>query len=171
VSGLYQGGRQDSTLRTWETPPAFFAALDAEFHFTLDAAALPKTAKVATFFSPETDALAQRWAGVVWVNPPYGQGVLSAWVAKAYEESRRGAIVVALVPARTDAHWWHEFALRAAEIRFVRGRIRFVGAASTAPFPSAVLVFRPPVFGSIEAENEGAARPDSTLPLFPEEVP
>lgn len=155
----------------WTTPAPFFEALDREFRFSIDVAASPMNAKTARFFSKEDDALAQRWDGVAWCNPPYGSDELPRWLAKAWSESRRGATVVVLVPARTDAGWWHDFALRASEIRFVRGRLRFSGAPSTASFPSVVLVFRPPTLGSIDAENDGAARPDGTLPLFPEEAP
>lgn len=126
----------------WATPPALFAALDAEFGFTLDAAALPHNAKCARYFTPADDALAQDWgAGVVWLNPPYGRQI-AAFMRKAYEASLAGATVVCLVPARTDTAWWHDVAAR-GEVRFLRGRVRFEGAAHGAPFPSAIVVFRP----------------------------
>lgn len=76
------------------------------------------------------------------MNPPYGRQI-GRWVEKAYRESLRGATVVCLVPSRTDTAWWHNFCSR-AEIRFVRGRLRFSGAKKNAPFPSAVVIFRPP---------------------------
>ena len=64
---------------------------------------------------------------------------------KAYESSRHGATVVCLVPARTDTKWWHQYAMK-GEIRLLRGRVRFVGGDHSAPFPSAIVVFRPPAF-------------------------
>ena len=72
----------------WGTPPDLFRALDAEFHFTLDAAANEKNAKCAKFFTPETDALTRSWKteGAVWCNPPYGRDV-GKWVRKAFVES------------------------------------------------------------------------------------
>ena len=75
------------------------------------------------------------------MNPPYGREI-AKWMRKAFEESRNGATVVCLVPARTDAGWWHDYAMR-GEIRFIRGRLRFSGSSVNAPFPSAVVVFRP----------------------------
>lgn len=73
------------------------------------------------------------------MNPPYGREI-GAWMRKAYDESRRGAVVVCLVPARTDTTWWHEFAVK-GRVTFVRGRLKFNGHKSGAPFPSAVVVF------------------------------
>jgi site-specific DNA-methyltransferase (adenine-specific) len=129
---------------TWETPPALFAELDAEFGFTLDPCCQHETAKCAKHYTPEEDGLAQSWAGeVVYMNPPYGRQIVP-WMAKAYRESLRGATVVCLVPVRSDTAWWHEYAMN-GEIRFLRGRVKFVGGASSATFPSAVVIFRPEV--------------------------
>lgn len=125
----------------WETPPEVFEPLDAEFHFTLDVCATAENAKCARYFTEEEDGLAQDWDGVCWMNPPYGREILG-WMKKAVEESRKGATVVCLVPSRTDTRWWHEYAMQADEIRYVKGRIRFVGAEHPAPFPSSVVVFR-----------------------------
>jgi site-specific DNA-methyltransferase (adenine-specific) len=75
------------------------------------------------------------------MNPPYGSGI-GAWMRKAYESSLLGATVVCLVPARTDTAWWQDIAVL-GEIRFLRGRLRFGGAATGAPFPSAVVIYRP----------------------------
>src|SRR5262245_13522731 len=77
------------------------------------------------------------------MNPPYGR-VIGLWVKKAHESSLAGATVVCLVPARTDTRWWQDYATKAAEIRFIPGRLKFGQATSSAPFPSAMLVFRPP---------------------------
>jgi phage N-6-adenine-methyltransferase len=126
----------------WETPWEFFAKLDAEFGFTLDVCALPENAKCTRYFTPDVDGLKQEWTGVCWMNPPYGRDI-GKWVEKALVSARNGATVVCLLPARTDTSWWHSFVSHASEIRFIRGRIRFVGAESSAPFPSAVVVFRP----------------------------
>jgi phage N-6-adenine-methyltransferase len=128
----------------WETPPALFGDLDAEFRFTLDACALPHNAKCARYFTPSDDGLTREWgAETVWVNPPYGKQI-AAWMRKAHDAAQRGATVTLLVPARTDSAWWHDYAAR-GEIRFLRGRVKFVGAPYNAPFPCAVVVFRPPV--------------------------
>jgi site-specific DNA-methyltransferase (adenine-specific) len=131
----------------WETPDDFYQRLYVEFGFTTDVAALPTNTKCRSFYTPEMDGLAQDWRGVLWLNPPYGREI-SRWVAKAYQAAQEnGATVVCLLPARTDTKWWHTYVMRAAEIRFVRGRLKFSNAVSSAPFPSAVVIFRPGKIG------------------------
>ena len=127
----------------WETPQDLFDRLDAEFGFDLDACALPQNAKCAAYYTPEQDALSQPWDGVVWCNPPYGRNI-GKWVQKAREENRRNNnYIVMLLPARTDTRWFHDYILGKAEIRFIRGRLKFGGSKNSAPFPSMVVVFRP----------------------------
>jgi phage N-6-adenine-methyltransferase len=133
---LFSSERHD-----WETPDELFGQLDAEFGFDLDVCATAANTKCRHFFSPEMNGLNQSWRGICWMNPPYGSA-LPAWMAKAYVSSLEGATVVCLVPARTDTRWWHDFAMR-GEIRLIRGRVRFGEAHSSAPFPSAIVVFRP----------------------------
>lgn len=126
----------------WETPPELFEALDAEFHFDLDPCATPENAKCARFFTMEEDGLAQNWGGYrVFCNPPYSN--VGQWVKKAAEESMNGALVVLLIPARTDTKYFHEYIYHKAEIRFIRGRLRFSGSKGCAPFPSMVVIFEP----------------------------
>jgi site-specific DNA-methyltransferase (adenine-specific) len=75
------------------------------------------------------------------MNPPYGRAI-GHWMRKALLESMSGALVVCLVPSRTDTAWWHDYAVR-GEIRYLRGRLKFGGATNSAPFPSAIIIFRP----------------------------
>lgn len=130
----------------YNTPQWLFDALNVEFGFTVDAAAAKNNAKCKRYWSAEDDGLAKDWADeVVWVNPPYGKGITTKWVAKAYHESKRGATVVMVVPVRADAKWWHDYAMK-AEVRLFRNRLNFDndhGAKHYAPFATAVLVFRP----------------------------
>ena len=126
----------------WETPPELFAKLHREFQFTSDVAALPYNTKCQHYFTPGANALLQKWQGVYWLNPPYG-AALRHWLKKAYESARDGATVVCLLPARTDTHWWRDYVLPHAEIRFLRGRVKFNGTGNSAPFPSAIAIFRP----------------------------
>lgn len=151
-----------SSVKTeWETPPELFARLNREFSFTLDVCATRRNRKCGAYFTLQQDGLRQRWTGACWMNPPYGRAI-GTWIRKAREESVRGATVVCLVPARTDTGWWHEDAMKAQEIRLLRGRITFVGARASAPFPSALVIFgdrrRPTVTHVLGWDWRGAAR-------------
>lgn len=126
-----------SESEVWETPKDIFDKLDTEFHFDIDVCALPSNAKCTTFFTPEQDGLKQKWKGVCWMNPPYGRNI-GEWMRKALESN---TTVVCLVPARTDTKWWHDYAMKASEIRFVKGRLKFGDSKNSAPFPSAIIVF------------------------------
>ena len=127
----------------WATPQDFFDKLNDEFHFTLDAAASPDNAKCTNYFTEEQDGLVQSWGGhTVWCNPPYCRKT-GLWVKKAYEEHQRtGCTVVMLLPARTDVRWFHDYILGKAEIRFIKGRLKFGGNKNSAPFPSIVVIYR-----------------------------
>jgi phage N-6-adenine-methyltransferase len=130
-----------SKTHLWSTPPEFFRALDQEFGFELDVCALPENAKCERYFSPKEDGLKQNWQGVCWMNPPYGREI-SRWVEKAYLSAAAGATVVCQLPARTDTQWWHRFVMQASEVRYIPGRLKFGENANSAPFPSAVVIFR-----------------------------
>lgn len=99
-----------------------------------------KNAKCSKYYSPEQDGLSQKWDGVCWCNPPYGRKVKD-WVLKAEQSAKDGAIVVMLLPARTDTKWFHDYILGKAEIRFLKGRLKFGGANNSAPFPSMIVIF------------------------------
>jgi phage N-6-adenine-methyltransferase len=126
-----------------------FAALDAEFGFTLDPCATPENTTCQQFFTANDDGLSHQWNGVVFMNPPYGYSI-GNWIRKAYTSTLFGATVVGLIPAKTETRWWHDFVMRAAEIRLIKGRMRFGGSNVNAPFPSAVVIWKPgihtPVF-------------------------
>lgn len=124
----------------WATPQDKFDELNAEFGFEIDVCANTENAKCSTYFTAEMDGLAQDWRGKCWMNPPYGRAI-GDWIKKAYESAMNGATVVCLIPARTDTRWWHEYCMK-GEIRFIKGRLKFGGAKTNAPFPSAVVVFR-----------------------------
>jgi len=137
----------------WETPPKFFDELWEEFNgFHLDPAcaltdytAEKIIAAGGKGFDIEADGLKQDWFGRVWLNPPYGDEEVS-WIRKAYEETQNGnaSLVVALLPVRTDTIRWHKYIHGKAEVRFIKGRLRFVGAPASAPFPSCLVIWRKP---------------------------
>ncbi len=125
----------------WETPHDLFAVLDDEFNFTLDVAASKENSKCKVFISAEQDALVSTWGDVNWCNPPYSK---TKWfLARAVEMAAFGHTSVLLIPARTDTKMWHGYVSQADEVRFLKGRVKFVGGQASAPFPSAVVVFRP----------------------------
>jgi phage N-6-adenine-methyltransferase len=138
---------------TWTTPRKFFDEINSEFLFSLDAAALKSSTLVPNnWFGPDhddpdrRDALVKNWSeasyrGAIWLNPPYGR-TIKEWVAKADYESKQGATVVCLVPARTDTNWWWDSCIH-HEVRFIKGRLKFGGQKNSAPFPSAVVVMKP----------------------------
>lgn len=136
----------------WETPTFLFDDLHREFNFTIDVAASAENHKLPRYYTQDTNGLLQSWHGErVFCNPPYSRKTKTnpgqaAWIKKAYEESRAGALVVLLIPARTDTEAFHEYILPNAEIRFLRGRLRFEDKGQpkdAAPFPSMVVIFRP----------------------------
>jgi phage N-6-adenine-methyltransferase len=151
----------------WATPLAIYQALDVEFKFTLDAAASGLNAKHIRYVDKDTDALRIPWTGErVFCNPPYGR-CLGDWARKALlESSENNALVVLLVPARTDVSWFHEVVLPHAEIRFIRGRLSYtlrggISRAGRAPFASMVAVFRPGVV------RQGTGRAQLLMPFLP----
>ena len=134
----------------WSTPQAFFDKLNAEFNFTLDVCATPENAKCPAFYTSAQDGLQQNWfndalnesyESVVFMNPPYGRNI-GSWCKKARIEQKKGTTVVALLPARTDTAWFQDFVLPYAELRWVRGRLKFGNSKNSAPFPSVVAIYR-----------------------------
>lgn len=116
----------------WATPAGVYEDLNREFCFDFDPCPLNGDVDgLATLLTP--------WAGRrVFVNPPYGPG-LRKWLERASEAE----LAVFLIPARVDTRWFHDMVLpRASEIRFIRGRLKFGGAKTGAPFPSMIVVFR-----------------------------
>ena len=117
----------------WKTDAEVYKALDAEFRFDFDPC--PS--------NPQVDGLAVDWGSANFVNPPYGKEI-GKWIQKGYSEWLKGKTVVFLIPSRTDTQWWHNYIMKASEIRFVKGRLRFQGAKHNAPFPSAIAIFQAP---------------------------
>ena len=128
----------------WATPQDVFDALNDEFCFTLDPCATKENAKCTKFFTRSDDGLEQEWCGnSIFVNPPYGREI-GKWVQKAYEESYcpSGSRAVMLLPARTDTKWFHNYIYGKAEVRFIKGRLKFGDGKGSAPFPSMIAIFK-----------------------------
>jgi len=142
-----------SKSNEWETPSELFDKLNDEFHFTLDPCCTKENAKCERHYTIADNGLAHDWSNdVVFMNPPYGREI-GKWVEKAYNESLKGAIVVCLIPARTETKYWHKYIFNKAEISFLKGRVKFINRllpswredgnfkVSGAPFPSAIVIF------------------------------
>jgi phage N-6-adenine-methyltransferase len=133
----------------WATPQDLFNKLNDEFNFVLDVCALPHNVKCAQYFTPEIDALTQDWSTIyimphsrhksIWMNPPYGRGI-EKWMQKAYETAQRGECVVCLIPGRTNAPWWHEWVMKARQVRFIVSKVPFIGPEKYGPFWGSVIV-------------------------------
>ena len=115
----------------WQTPDEAYNKLNQEFSFDCDPC--PS--------NPKKDGLLIEWGQCNFVNPPYGREI-PKWIKKGYEEWKKGKTVVFLIPSRTDTTYWHDYIMKADEIRFIRGRLKFKGAKHSAPFPSAIIIFK-----------------------------
>lgn len=132
-----------SSLRMdWKTPKGVYEKLDNEFHFNHDPCPPNYT----------VDGLTSEWGGCSFVNPPYGSE-LKKWIKKGFEEWKKGKTVVMLIPSRTNTIAWHEYIMKATEIRFIKGRLKFDDQKNSAPFPSAIVVFKA-VDNSLELNKE-----------------
>ena len=113
----------------WSTPPAVCRALDGEFHFTLDACARADNALCSLFFTKEQNGLMQSWRGHrVYCCPPSGRKSFELWTEKSSREAlQKDTIVVMLLPASTDAGWFHKYILNqpGVVVRFLDHRIPF----------------------------------------------
>ncbi len=127
-----------SLKQDWTTPKEFYDKLNKEFKFNFD----PCPTKNYTN-GGKVDGLKCQWKERNFVNPPYTSGQQNLWIEKGFEEWKKGKLVVFLVPARTDTNRFHKYLLPHAEIRFIKGRLKFSGHSHPAPFPSMVCILRP----------------------------
>jgi len=130
----FESGRQD-----YETPESIFNPLNEEFNFDLDVCATSENAKCKKYFTTENNGLTQKWTGTCWMNPPFKD--VGLWVRKAYEESGKGTTIVCLIASRTNTNWWHQYVMKADEIRFIKGRPKFVGCIHGLPLPLSIVIF------------------------------
>lgn len=131
-----------SNSEEWYTPKPLFNALNKTYGFTLDPCCTKESALCSRFFTKKEDGLHQSWEGErVFLNPPYGREIRK-WIEKAARESEENSVlVVALLPARTDTKWFHDYIYKKHQIIFLKGRIKFSGASNSAPFPSMIVIF------------------------------
>lgn len=139
----YVAGKYGTEI-AYTTPRYVFEPLHRELGFTVDVCALPENARLPRHFTPEIDGLSQNWSGeVCWMNPPWGRGLIDRWLSKALHSK---ATVAALVPTRTSSPWFHDYVMKAAEVRFIRHKISFVNTLTNEKYQPflgcAVAIFR-----------------------------
>ena len=132
-----------SNTDEWATPQWLFDELNRIYHFTLDPCSTDENAKCKYHFTEKEDGLKKSWdCERIFMNPPYGREI-GKWVEKCYINSRNDAnhVKLALLPARTDTKWFHDYIYGKAKIYFIRGRLKFNDGKGSAPFPSMIAVW------------------------------
>jgi len=134
---LYSSEKND-----WETPDEFFDYWNRQFNFKMDVCANCNNYKVMPYLTESDNGLESPWLSPAWCNPPYGREQVQ-WVQKAIYEQQNGVTTVMLLPSRTDTKMFHEYLYNRpmVSIRFIKGRLKFKGAESPAPFPSMIIIF------------------------------
>jgi hypothetical protein len=128
-------GLMTSLSPHWATPKWLYDELDKEFNFDFDPCPIGSLNDPTNLF--------WNWKKKNYINPPYGKEI-SKWIIRsAYEARERGNLCVMLLPSRTDTKWWHDYIMKADEIRFIKGRLKFGDSKNSAPFPSCVVIFNP----------------------------
>ena len=131
-----------SKSEEYETPLYIFEPLQKEFNLKLDVCATEKNSKCKLFFTKEDDALTKNWNKNFWMNPPFSRN-LKKWVQKAYEESQKGVIGVLILPVRSNTNWWHKYIIDTkAEVRFLKGEIKFSNYKRGLWLPFAIVIFK-----------------------------
>lgn len=153
-----------SEKQDFSTPQLLFNQLNNEFDFDLDVCAHEGNKKLDNYYSEEDNALEQPWKYSSFCNPPYKRGVQDKFIEKAYIESLKGSRVVCLIPSRTDTKSWNNYVMKAEEIRFIKGRLKFSDSKNAAPFPSAIVIFnnhnnKYPKVSTYEPKEEKALKP------------
>lgn len=132
----------------WETPQDFFDKLDGIYHFNWDLAASYLNHKAVNYYTEDDNSLAKDWnklEGNLFLNSPYGRAIKD-WVKKASETKlQQNQYLVMLIPSRTDTAYFHEYIFGKAEVKFLRGRLKFElngESKDAAPFPSALVIYK-----------------------------
>ena len=117
---------------SWSTPGDLYDDLNNEFNFDFDPCPL----------DDNLNGLITPWRGNIFINPPYSN--IAAFLNKGMVEIQSGNAkkLVYLLPVRTDTKWFHKYIYNKAEIRFIKGRLKFGDSKNSAPFPSMIVIFK-----------------------------
>lgn len=140
------GPADPTDKNSWYTPLFLFLMLNAIFRFTLDPCCLAISALCDYYFTKENCGLKNFWFGRVFMNPPYGRGLIGLWLDKALNEClHRQVIVVALVPLSPETAAWRESCIHPnVDLINLPARTKFGGAKKSPSFHSVLLIFWPP---------------------------
>lgn len=167
VGYVYEAGTDEH-----DTPLSFFRPIaEAVGGFDLDPCASASSSLAETNWTKADDGLSMPWDGRVWMNPPYSE--VSDWMEYALRQHAVGntSLLVALVYARTDTRWYHDYARYADWLCFVKGRLTFGDGEHSAPAPSLVAVYGEPPDALVSHLRtcghvvEGESRPTETTAL------
>lgn len=149
----------DKSSDEFGTPKELFDKLNFEFNFTIDAAASDENHLLPRYWTKEQNALSQSWAHErVFCNPPYSKagGGVGDWVTYGYQQVRNDAwgrakledccqLAVFLIPAKTEQSFF-TYAMRQGEVRFIQGRLKFVGGVTSARDSHCLIILRNPAY-------------------------
>ena len=135
---MAQGYMMKSKSDKWQTPPELYETLNNEFKFNFDPCPID-------WKEGDKDGLKIEWGTSTFCNPPYSD--VSKWIEKAHNEWKKGKKVVMLINAITDTIAFHKYIYNQAEIRFIKGRIKFINPnepnkKQPSPKPSMIVIFK-----------------------------
>ena len=127
------GRKNNSTTKSWNTPPKIIAAANKLFgSIDLDPCSNEHSMVGAHVSFGPPHGLTQDWFGNVFCNPPYGRNPedktsLLDWVNKAAETfSRRNNGILLLIPVATNTRHFYKIWETAAAICFLKdSRLKF----------------------------------------------
>lgn len=144
----------------WETPPDLYAKLDNEFYFDFDPCPINENE-----ITPDKDGLAIEWGERNFINPPYSRKLKEAFVRKAIKESEKGKICVMLLPVSTSTKLFHHFIQpNAKDIRFIKGRVKFMGVNTKGNYVNFHLSKRKAPINAVHVTDNGMH--DSMIVIF-----
>lgn len=124
----------------WKTPDDLYNKLNDEFNFDFDPCPL----------HAEIDGLCIEWGERNFINPPYSRKLKEEFINRAYQESLKGKLCVMLLLVSTSTKIFHDVIYGNAEIRFIKGRVKFEGintfgelvSNKCGMFDSMIVIFR-----------------------------
>lgn len=128
---LLSSSTPNNTRDDWNTPPWLLELIRTfkpiEFDPCSNAGSFVGAPYWCDGSSERENGLDQDWffRDLIFVNPPYSNGLYPKFCAKMHEEALRGAEIIALVPANVETRAWQDHLWRADAWCFPKRRINF----------------------------------------------